>query len=193
MRSNDYETIIKISKVNKKLFYWGDYQMSELKFVLAQKEDLDIVMSIFTDATNEMNNKGIHQWDSIYPNRNTLEEDIKKKQLYIGISGETVVSAYVLNQEYDEQYANGAWKYPNSTYYVLHRICVNPLFQNKKIGTLTMLHIEDEVKKMGVDTIRLDAFTLNPYALKLYEKLGYSKVGLTHWRKGTFYLMEKKI
>ena len=167
--------------------------MPELKFVLAQKEDLGIVMSIFTDAINEMNSKGIYQWDSIYPTRNTLEEDIKKKQLYIGIYEGTVVSTYVLNQEYDEQYANGAWKYPNSTYYVVHRLCVNPLFQNKGIGTLTMLHIENEVKKMGVDTIRLDAFTLNPYAVKMYEKLGYSKVGLANWRKGKFYLMEKKI
>ena len=167
--------------------------MPELKFVLAQKEDLGIVMSIFTDAINEMNSKGIYQWDSIYPTRNTLEEDIIKKQLYIGIYEGTVVSTYVLNQEYDEQYANGAWKYPNSTYYVVHRLCVNPLFQNKGIGTLTMLHIENEVKKMGVDTIRLDSFTLNPYAVKMYEKLGYSKVGLANWRKGKFYLMEKKI
>lgn len=81
--------------------------MPELKFVLAQKEDLDIVMSMFTDAINEMNRKGIYQWDSIYPTRNTLEEDIKKKQLYIGIYEGTVVSTYVLNQEYDEQYVNG--------------------------------------------------------------------------------------
>ena len=106
--------------------------MPELKFVLAQKEDLGIVMSIFTDAINEMNSKGIYQWDSIYPTRNTLEEDIKKKQLYIGIYEGTVVSTYVLNQEYDEQYVNGTWKYPNYTYYIVHRLCVNPLFQNNK-------------------------------------------------------------
>lgn len=114
-------------------------------------------MSIFTDATNEMHSKGIYQWDSIYRTRNILEEDIKKKQLYIGIYEGAVVSDYVLNQEYDKQYAaNGAWKYPNSTYYILHRLCVNPLFQNKGIGILTILHIENEVKKIGIDTIQLE-------------------------------------
>lgn len=167
--------------------------MSELKFVLAQKEDLNTVMSIFTDATNEMNRNAIYQWDSIYPNINIIEEDIKKEQLYIGIYEGKIVSSYVLNQECDKQYNNGAWRYPNSTYYVLHRLCVNPQFQNKRIGTLTMLHIENEVKKMGADTIRLDVFSLNPYAVKLYENLGYCKVGLANWRKGTFYLMEKKL
>lgn len=150
-------------------------------------------MDMFTGAINEMNKNGINQWDNIYPDRNILEDDIVKKQLYIGLAETTVVSAYVLNQQCDEQYVNGTWKYPNSTYYVIHRLCVNPIFQNKRIGTLTMLHIENEIGKMGIDTIRLDAFTLNPYAVKLYEKLGYSKVGFAHWRKGKFYLMEKKI
>lgn len=38
---------------------------------------------------------------------------------------------------------------------------------------------------------RLDAFTENPFALKLYDNLGYSRVGYADWRKGRFYLMEK--
>lgn len=64
---------------------------------------------------------------------------------------------------------------------MIHRLCVNPLFQNKKIRTITMLHIENKIRKLGIDSIRLDTFTLNPYSLKSYEHLGYSKVGLPHW------------
>ncbi len=167
--------------------------MIELEFVLAQKEDLDNVLTMFAGAINEMNSNGIDQWDRMYPDRNLLEEDIIKRQLFIGLYKGIVVSAYVLNRECDEQYVNGKWKYPDSTYYVIHRLCVNPIYQNKGIGTLTMLHIENEIRKMGIDTIRLDVFTLNPYAVKMYEKLGYLKVGFVHWRKGKFYLMEKKV
>jgi predicted GNAT family acetyltransferase len=39
----------------------------------------------------------------------------------------------------------------------------------------------------------LDAFSLNPFALRLYEKIGYVRVGEANWRKGLFYLYEKKI
>lgn len=53
--------------------------------------------------------------------------------------------------------------------------------------------IEDLLKKQRVQSIRLDAFSLNPYALKMYEALGYEKVGEINWRKGTFYLCEKKL
>ncbi|GAA0735284.1 GNAT family N-acetyltransferase [Clostridium oceanicum] len=167
--------------------------MIKLEFRLAEREDLDNIFDMFKDAINEMKKNGIDQWDNIYPDRNILEDDIAKKELYIGVSEDAVLSAYVLNQECDEQYANGTWKYPNSTYYVIDRLCVNPKFQNKGIGTSTMEHIENEVGKMGIDTIRLDAFTLNPHAVKLYEKSGFSKVGFTNWRKGKFHLMEKKI
>lgn len=161
--------------------------------MVAKKIHLDSVFTMYTDAINKMDKNGIDQWDNIYPNRNILEKDIAQKQLHIGILEETIASAYVLNEEYDEQYANGIWKYPNSTFYVIHRLCVNPIYQNNGVGTLTMLHIENEVHKMGVNTIRLDAYTLNPYAVKMYESLGYLKVGYAYWRKGKFYLMEKKI
>jgi ribosomal protein S18 acetylase RimI-like enzyme len=56
-----------------------------------------------------------------------------------------------------------------------------------------MLHIENKVKNMGIEAIRLDAFTLNPYAVKMYIKLGFEKVGIANFRKGKFYLMEKKV
>ena len=165
----------------------------KIKFRLGEKEDLNDIIKIFQKAICEMEKEGIYQWDSLYPNEEVIKDDLEKKELYVGIYDGKIVSVYVLNQECDEQYKNGHWQYENATFYVVHRLCVNPRFQNKGIGTLTMLHIENEVKKMGVDTIRLDAFTLNPYAVKMYEKLGYSKVGLANWRKGKFYLMEKKI
>ena len=100
---------------------------------------------------------------------------------------------YVINKECDEEYSDGNWKYPDSSYSVIHRLCVNPKYQNQGIGKLTLQHIERQVKKQGSETIRLDVFSLNPYALKMYKKLGYSKTGEVHWRKGKFYLMEKKI
>lgn len=53
--------------------------------------------------------------------------------------------------------------------------------------------LENEAKNMGIETIRLDASSLNPYAVKMYVKLGFEKVGIASFRKGKFYLMEKKV
>ncbi|MDE5781539.1 MAG: GNAT family N-acetyltransferase, partial [Lachnospiraceae bacterium] len=78
-------------------------------------------------------------------------------------------------------------------YYIIHRLCVNPLYQNKGIGRKTMQYIEKILRDRDVQAIRLDVFSKNSYAIKLYEHMGYSKVGLANWRKGEFYLMEKYI
>lgn len=83
----------------------------EIKFRLGKKEDSDIIVKVFEKAIYEMNKEGIYQWDSLYPNEEVLKGDLEKEQLYVGIYDEKIVSIYVLNQECDEQYKNGHWKY----------------------------------------------------------------------------------
>jgi hypothetical protein len=41
--------------------------------------------------------------------------------------------------------------------------------------------------------IRLDAFTLNPGAIRLYEGRGYRKAGSVRFRKGMFNCYEKAV
>jgi len=73
------------------------------------------------------------------------------------------------------------------------RLCVSADSQNKGIGSKLLAHIEEQVKNMGYSSVRLDVFSENPYALKLYEKNGYEKRGHADWRKGRFFLMEKTL
>ncbi|MCY6354811.1 GNAT family N-acetyltransferase [Clostridium sp. ZS2-4] len=164
-----------------------------MKIRKAELEDLNIIIEIFRNATNAMEDNNIHQWDEIYPTNTILEQDILKKQMYVGIKDDNIVSVVVVNNEFDDQYKNGNWEYHNERFVVLHRVCVNPIYQNQKIGKNTMVMIEDLLQKEEIQSIRLDAFSLNPYALKMYETLGYQKVGETNWRKGLFYLFEKKL
>ena len=167
--------------------------MKKVEFNIAEEKNLQEILGIFSAAIKEMNKYNISQWDEVYPDKYTIENDIRKKQLYIGKIDSEIVCVYVLNSDCDEQYINGNWQYPNATYGVIHRICVNPKFQNQGIGILTLNHIEVQLRSEGVETIRLDAFSLNPFALKMYYKQGYIKVGEVNWRKGKFYFMEKKI
>lgn len=167
--------------------------MNKIVFTLAQEDELDEIHSMFRAAIAEMERHGIHQWDDIYPDRNILRKDIIVRQLFVGkIHGE-IVCAYVLNTDCDAEYQLGNWKYPREYSRIVHRLCVKYDYQNCGIGRKTMLHIEKQAKKLGAQSIRLDAFTLNPYSLRLYEHLGYNRVGLATWRNGDFYLMEKLI
>lgn len=164
-----------------------------IQFRKAVQTDLNEIYLMFQSAIAEMNKNGIFQWDEIYPDKEILCSDILKQEMYLGeINGE-IASAYVLNTESDDEYLNGKWEYLESSYRVIHRLCVNPKFQNRGIGKLTVEHIEQQAFLDGADSIRLDAFTENPFSLKMYDKLGYHTTGIANFRKGKFYLMEKGV
>lgn len=164
-----------------------------MKIRKAEIEDLKTITDIFRNAINTLNDNNIPQWDETYPTGEILKEDIRKKQMYVGIKDDAIVSVVVVNNEFDEQYKNGNWKYDNESFAVVHRVCVNPIYQNQNIGKTTMIMLEELLHKEGIESIRLDTFSLNPYSVRMYEALGYQKVGEANWRKGLFYLFEKKL
>ena len=164
-----------------------------MNYSKANINDLEEIYSLYQNAIIAMEKDNIHQWDEIYPDKDILKEDITKNQMYIGKTDNKIAVCFVLSEECDEEYKNGFWKYPDSRFNVIHRLCVNPLFQNQGIAAKTLEYIENLSKSEGYDSIRLDCFTQNPYSKKLYDKAGYSITGYADWRKGRFELREKKL
>lgn len=165
----------------------------EIKYRIAELSDLAELLEMFSSAVESMEKNNIFQWDEIYPDEATLRYDVLKQQLYVGVAENQLAVAFVLNNECDEAYNNAEWEYKNCSYKVLHRFCVNPIFQNRGLGSLAMRTVEITAKNLGSECIRLDAFVHNPLALRMYEKLNYKIVGYANFRKGKFYLMEKKL
>lgn len=165
--------------------------MMTLQYRKATSDDIEEICSLISHAIDEMIRHDILQWDELYPTREDFLADINKNHLYVGLIDKRIAVVYALNQECDAEYQNGLWKYPDEPYYVLHRLCVDPDFQNRGVARHTLLHIETELLKKNIHAIRLDAFSNNPFSLKLYDSLNYTRVGYADWRKGRFYLMEK--
>ena len=164
-----------------------------MNYCKADISQLEEIFSVYSAAIETMEKADIHQWDEIYPTKEDIAQDIQKEQMYIGKKGQNITVCFTLSEEYDEEYKNGDWKWPDSKFIVIHRLCVNPVFQNRGIASKTMKFIEKLSKSADYDSIRLDCFTENPYSRKLYDKAGYSVVGYADWRKGRFELREKKL
>ena len=161
-----------------------------IKYRKATPNDVDEIYNMVRNAIDAMEREGIFQWDDLYPAKQDFQEDVDEGQLYVGLVDDQIAVVYALNQRYDAEYQNGKWEY-DETFYVIHRLCVNPAFQNKGIAKSTLLFIEKQLTDMGIHVIRLDVFSNNPFALRLYRSLSYSEVGFADWRKGRFILMEK--
>ncbi len=162
-----------------------------MQYRLGTKEDLSEIVCLIQKAIDHMEHQGIYQWDELYPTRDDFFSDIDKNTLYVAVEDDKIIAVYVISQECDEEYHTCEWNNPDERAYIIHRLCVSPDFQGKGIGSKVLAHIEQQIKSMGYTSVRLDVFSQNPYALKLYEKFGYEKRGYADWRKGRFFLMEK--
>ena len=163
----------------------------KLSYRTASVSDTDEIMQLIAAAVCEMERLQIHQWDAVYPARDVIAEDIRRQTMQVGIADGRIAVIYVLNQDCDEQYAKGDWTYRGDDFAVLHRLCVHPAFQRQGAAGDTMIHMEDNLRQRGVRAVRLDVYSENPYALRLYRHHGYRETGTADWRKGRFLLMEK--
>ena len=162
-----------------------------MHYRLATIDDLPDICNMIEAAKHLMSEQGIEQWDDIYPAYEDFEEDIKKKTLYVAMHDDLLAAIYVISEECDDEYLKCNWE--NKKPCIIHRFCVSPAMQHNGIGAKVLGHIETQLIEDGYDSVRLDVFTQNPYALRLYEKNGYVKRGHADWRKGRFLLMEKRI
>lgn len=158
---------------------------------LAEESDIEEICKLIKAAICSMEEQGIFQWDDVYPTKADFLDDIQKQQLYVGVLVDDIAVVYTVNEECEKEYQNGKWKCPDCEYRIIHRLCVDPIYQNRGIAKNALSHIEKELHKLNVRVIRLDVFSENPFALSLYRNAGYEKVGFADWRKGRFYLMEK--
>lgn len=160
-------------------------------YKVATPADLGEIAALFRAATAEMNARLIPQWDDLYPNEAVLSDDIARGEMTLGRIGSTIAVVYAVSTRCDAEYADGHWQDASGAHRILHRLCVHPAFQNRGVARDTMDRIEQTLRAAGVSSIRLDAFSQNPYALRLYESRGYRFTGAVRFRKGLFYLYEK--
>lgn len=164
-----------------------------MEFRKALPNEAAEIFGIYREAISRMQALDIDQWDDVYPTQTVIKRDIANGDMSVGLTDGVIICAFVLNREQWAGYENGDWQYPGLPFAVLHRLCISPACQGMGIGIQVMRHIEALLKSEGVDVLQLDAFPQNHSAIKLYEKLDYIKVGEATFRKGLFYLFEKKL
>ncbi len=155
--------------------------------------DLPALHRLIRAATQHLEEQGVHQWDELYPGMDDLQRDLQLQQLYVGLLEGRIAVMYVLNQEYDEAYDAARWHCADQPFRVIHRLCVHPEHQGKGLARQTLAHIHRQAAGEGAASIRLDVFTQNPAAMRLYESCGYHRAGQADWRMGRFWLMEKPL
>jgi ribosomal protein S18 acetylase RimI-like enzyme len=166
----------------------------DLSVRCASEADLLGVMPLVQACIAAMRRSGIDQWDDIYPALDRFSGDVAAHTLYIAAAGDRDhAGIFTVDGNQELEYAAVAWTLHDERVGVVHRLMVHPDFHGRGVVRTLMTHAERVAVQAGFKVLRLDAFSLNPAALRLYRGLGYHEAGEVLFRKGVFRCFEKRL
>ena len=160
---------------------------------LSTIDSAERIFKIFKECKEKMENENIFQWTESYPNMEIVIQDIDNKELYELSSETEILGVVCLNVYQDPEYGNIDWLDKTGNALIIHRLAINPVFQNKGLAKILMTFAEEYALNAGFKSIRLDAYSGNEKALRIYECLNYKKRGEVNFlgRKLPFFCYEK--
>ena len=146
-------------------------------------ENIDSIMDIVAKCTQHMISNGIFQWNDTYPAREIFLKDIEDKNLYVLFKNDKIIGCVSFCNKMDEFYEKVEWLSHSKNNVYVHRLAIMPTEQGNGYSKILMNYIENECKTKHVHSIRLDTFSVNEKNNKLYEGLGYKKLGQIYFRE----------
>ncbi|NVM04015.1 MAG: GNAT family N-acetyltransferase [Candidatus Helarchaeota archaeon] len=150
---------------------------SKIKIVLATEKHLNSIDDMYQDCIKDLNEKGLAQWDDIYPNREYFLKWIKNKEFYLLLIEEKIIGAVALNEKQAPEWVSIKWKNIKGKCLAIHALAIHPDFQKKVYGKIIYNFCENFAIKNRYNSIRLDAFSENKTALEFYKRKGFEKMG----------------
>lgn len=147
------------------------------EIVLARLEHLEEIMEMYRKCTEDLDQRGIYQWDERYPNRKFFEVAIEDQEMYLVVDDSLIKGGVVLNDWQIDLWQEIPWAESAGPQLVIHALAIHPEYQGQGYGRLLLNFAEEFAKNGGYTGIRLDAFTENPVANNLYLNHGYTCKG----------------
>ena len=149
---------------------------------VAASSDIDSIEKIYENIHDE-EERGFTTtgWiRDIYPTRETAENALIRKDLFVMEDDNKIVAAAIINQLQVDEYKDASWKYSakDNEVLVLHCLVVDPHQKYKGYGKAFVAFYENYAKQNNCITLRMDTNALNTRARNLYQKLGYEEIGI---------------
>lgn len=152
----------------------------------AQLEDLNNIRKVYDAAKQYMDNTGNpNQWKKGHPPREVLEEDIALERLYVCVEDGKTCGVFMFAIMDDVTYhviEDGAWK-NDELYGVIHRIASDGTV--KGVFTAALNYAKEQVKKAGLQNLRIDTHHDNKTMQHVVTKHGFERCGIIYLENGS--------
>ncbi len=159
----------------------------------AKPDDVDGMMLIIDQAKAYLKRSGIDQWQSGYPDKATLAEDIRIGNAYILEDNSAVVGTVAVDFTGEPSYAGmtgGRWL-SNGDYAVVHRMALHDAHKGKGLSGFFMDEIENLCRSRNVFSIKADTHPGNRVMQGIFDKRGYARCGVIIFEGSKKFAYEK--
>lgn len=146
-------------------------------FRLAETKDIDAIVEVLNGAKRRMAEDKLEQWangSDGYPNREVVESDISKKEMYVLETKEDITAVCAINDDFYESYPV---KIDKKTARAIHRVAVNENYLGQGFGKRIYKEAEQVIKEMGFNTAVVDTYTMNKKMCNLIKASNYTELG----------------
>lgn len=148
----------------------------------AEKKEIGDVLELYNNLidTLDRNINYPHWTKGYYPNLEYLEEKQKEGELFVLTDSGEIVGVSILNTSRIDDYKKVNWSLdvPEEEILTIHTFAIKDNLRQTGLGLIFLKLIEDYAKENNFKTIHLDTIYGNDPAVRLYEKAGYTNLGI---------------
>lgn len=156
--------------------------MEHLDHRKATAEDLPSIMEICGQAKAFLRARGVDQWQDGYPEERDFRQDIEQGACHVFVKDGRVVAMVTLLAEEEPAYREieGQWL-SDGPYAVIHRSAVCDDYRGKGIANHFVALCQQECRKLGLHSLRVDTHEQNRPMRTLLENHGFRRCGIVHY------------
>ena len=161
--------------------------------------DMDRISKFYQYVSeNTKNMERFGKWIyGLHPTKEQIESYIKSGFMYSFEKGSEILGAVAITPFQGTEYQDIDWQIAchNNEVSVVHLLAVSPNHQGCGIARKIMCNVIELAKNNHSKAIRLDALSCNTPAHRLYQLIGFRKIGVCNWYvdnvgDAEFYLFE---
>lgn len=160
----------------------------------AQASELGAAMAIIDEAKRHLRMQGIDQWQTGYPDEETIRRDIETGKGFFVVDAERILGYLCVDFEGEPAYEhlNGEWQ-TQGDYVVVHRMAFAREARGQGFSGAVLRMVEAMSRERGVFSFRVDTDADNLKMRHVLEKHGFTYRGTIRFDNSEKIAFDKRI
>lgn len=164
------------------------------RFILqpADRKEAEKAMALIDEAKEFLKSQGIDQWQTGYPDMETIIGDLAHGRGYFIGEGSSAAAYLCIDFAGEASYETlqGSWK-SDLPYAVVHRMAISGAYRGHGIASIAFQLIEELCIQKGIYSVRVDTDEKNAIMRHVLEKNGFDYCGTIWFDNSVKYAYEK--